>query len=226
MGSKCGRVLAVAAHDLRTPLAVVAGYLGLLLRQHKGPLSRRQRELLGNMEKAVESLSKLVTQLSDLSSLESQTLLLNRQEVRLAALIKDASAELVRNGAGKITLRGAIPRASLIGDQRRLRAAFSTLFATAMREMMPPQSIVVQQVLQPARSGTSAVIAIGAHSNVEQLLTVPARRLTAFDTSNGARNLEALIACRVITAHGGETWMLRRQHDGPGVMIRLPITSS
>jgi K+-sensing histidine kinase KdpD len=226
MGSKCGRALAVAVHDLRTPLAVIAGYLGLLARQHAGTLSRQQRELLANIEKAADSLTKLISQLSDLSSLESQTLPLSHQQIKLAAIVKEVSAEVARDVAGKIVLRGAMPRASLVGDEQRLRAAFNTIFTAALRESKPPQTIVVQQVVRPARSGASALIAVGEKTNVETLLKVPPRQLTGFDAPNGARNLAAVVACHVIKAHGGHTWMLRGQREGPGVMVGLPLKSS
>jgi signal transduction histidine kinase len=207
-------------------LAVIAGYLGLLGRQHAGTLSRQQRELLANMEKAAESLTKLISQLSDLSSLESQTLPLSQEQIRLATLVKEVSAEVARDVAGKIVLRGAIPRAILVGDQQRLRGAFSTIFTAALQESKPPQTIVVQQVVRPVRSGASALIAVGDKTNVEALLKVPPRQLTAFDAPSGARNLAAVVACHVIKAHRGNTWMLRVQRDGPGVMIGLPLKSS
>jgi K+-sensing histidine kinase KdpD len=226
MGSKCGRALAVAVHDLRTPLAVITGYLGLLGRQYASTLSRHQRELLANIEKAADSLTTLVSQLSDLSSLENQTLALRHQPIKLAAIVKETSAEVARDVGGKIVLRGAMPRASLVGDEQRLRAAFGTLFTAALRESKPPQTIVVQQVVRSARSGASALIAVGEKMTVEMLLKVPPRQLTGYDAPNGARNLAAVVACHVIRAHGGHTWMLRRHRKAPGVMVGLPLQSS
>lgn len=207
-------------------MAVIAGYLGLLARQHAGTLSRQQRELLANIEKAADSLTELISQLSDLSSLESRTLPLSQQQIKVAALVKEVSAEVARDVAGKIALRGAMPRAILVGDRQRLRAAFSTIFTAALRESQPPQTVVVQQLVRRVRSGASALIAVGEKTSVEALLKVPPRQLTAFDTPSGARNLAAVVACRVIKAHGGNTWMLRGQREGPGVMIGLPLRSS
>ena len=39
---RCAQALATAAHDLRTPLAVVSGYIELLMSGKLGPLTDRQ----------------------------------------------------------------------------------------------------------------------------------------------------------------------------------------
>jgi len=41
--------LASAAHDLKTPLAILNGYVELLQKEKLGPLNDRQREILGDM---------------------------------------------------------------------------------------------------------------------------------------------------------------------------------
>jgi len=41
--------LASAAHDLKTPLAILNGYVELLQSEKLGPLNERQREVIGDM---------------------------------------------------------------------------------------------------------------------------------------------------------------------------------
>jgi signal transduction histidine kinase len=48
--SACRDALAAAAHELKTPLAIMGGYLHLLLTQKLGPLTEQQLEVLGEME--------------------------------------------------------------------------------------------------------------------------------------------------------------------------------
>jgi len=42
--------LASAAHDLKTPLAILNGYVELLQSEKLGPLNERQREVNGDMQ--------------------------------------------------------------------------------------------------------------------------------------------------------------------------------
>jgi signal transduction histidine kinase len=46
----CRDALAAAAHELKTPLAIMGGYLHLLLTQKLGPLTPQQLEVLGEMQ--------------------------------------------------------------------------------------------------------------------------------------------------------------------------------
>lgn len=46
----CQDALAAAAHELKTPLAIMGGYLNLLLTQKLGPLNARQLEVLSEMQ--------------------------------------------------------------------------------------------------------------------------------------------------------------------------------
>ncbi len=46
---KTTNALASAAHDLKTPLAILNGYIELLQSQKLGPLNDRQKEVMGDM---------------------------------------------------------------------------------------------------------------------------------------------------------------------------------
>jgi signal transduction histidine kinase len=54
----CIHGLATTAHDLRTPIAVVAGYVDLLLSQKLGHLSERQTDVLKEMSESIVRLQK------------------------------------------------------------------------------------------------------------------------------------------------------------------------
>ena len=46
----CREALAAAAHELKTPLAIMGGYLNLLVTQKLGPLTQQQLEVLSEMQ--------------------------------------------------------------------------------------------------------------------------------------------------------------------------------
>src|SRR5215470_7585815 len=52
--------LASAAHDLKTPLAILNGYVELLQSEKLGPLNDRQREVIGDMHSSGQRLQRYI----------------------------------------------------------------------------------------------------------------------------------------------------------------------
>jgi signal transduction histidine kinase len=59
---QCSQALAAAAHDLKTPLAVLSGYIDILASRHIGPLTPRQEGVLKEMAESVERLKRFTNE--------------------------------------------------------------------------------------------------------------------------------------------------------------------
>ena len=111
--------IANASHELRTPIFSLGGFLELLRDEELDEETRR--EFLGTMAEQVERLSKLATDLLDLSRLDAGRLRLARERVSTAELAHDLSDEFVG-----IALRRGHPLEALVesdgfalGDRER-----------------------------------------------------------------------------------------------------------
>jgi signal transduction histidine kinase len=62
--------LATMAHELKTPLAIIAGYIELLLGQRAGPLNDRQRQILEDSQSNCARLQKFIQDFLASSALE------------------------------------------------------------------------------------------------------------------------------------------------------------
>jgi signal transduction histidine kinase len=83
--------VANASHELRTPLFSLAGFLELLDDEELDEPTRR--EFLGSMREQVDRLTKLASDLLDLTRLDSGRLTVEREPVDLAALAADLAEE-------------------------------------------------------------------------------------------------------------------------------------
>jgi len=72
--------LASAAHELKTPLAVMKGYYDLLLSGSLGKLGQKQKEILGESKESCDRLVRLVSMFLNYSALESGKLVLQLRE--------------------------------------------------------------------------------------------------------------------------------------------------
>ena len=81
--------LASAAHELKTPLAVMKGYYDLLLSGSLGKVSDRQREILQESKESCDRLVRLVSMFLNYSALESGKLVLQLRENDLRDCIND-----------------------------------------------------------------------------------------------------------------------------------------
>jgi len=72
--------LASAAHELKTPLAVIKGYYDLLLSGSLGRLTEKQRDILQESKDSCDRLVRLVSMFLNYSALESGKLVLHLRE--------------------------------------------------------------------------------------------------------------------------------------------------
>jgi signal transduction histidine kinase len=73
---RCAGALATAAHDLKTPLAIMLGYTELLLSTKLGPLNDRQKQVLEDVRSSGARLKRLIDDFLTFSALETGNLIM------------------------------------------------------------------------------------------------------------------------------------------------------
>ncbi|HVM17266.1 MAG TPA: histidine kinase dimerization/phospho-acceptor domain-containing protein [Gaiellaceae bacterium] len=96
------RLVSLACHDLRTPLATVHGFARTLLRLPDVP--EQQRRYLGMVDAASVQLTELLEDLGLAARIEAERWEPNVQEVELSELAADAFAEV---DAGAVDVSGS-----------------------------------------------------------------------------------------------------------------------
>ena len=99
---KTTNALASAAHDLKTPLAILNGYIELLQSQKLGPLNERQREVMGDMFSSGQRLQHFIQDFLTFSVLETGELRMQYLEGDLNACL----SEVCRIWSGPFQQRG------------------------------------------------------------------------------------------------------------------------
>jgi len=217
------KLLSLSAHEFRSPLTVVAGYIRLLLQERAGPLGEQQRRLLEEAEKSCARLSQLLAELSELSQLESGTAPFNRGSVRVESLLGDAIASLpdLPDRAVSIDL-AADSTLTVHGDASRLRTALESILLALRRELVPGDRLAVRA--DPVGRDTLC-ITIGDARRPEPPDQFDPSSMVAFDEWRGGNGLSLPNARRVIEAHGGRLCRPGGDVEGDGktsAVILLP----
>ena len=109
------RFLGVAAHDMKTPLAVIQSYFAYLLEGDGGSLSDQQRGMIERSGQRIHELLNLIGDLLDIPQIESGQLVAEMAEVRIGELV-----------------------ARCLEDQRRLAAEKSIDLTALVEPDLPP----------------------------------------------------------------------------------------
>ena len=218
------RAMSLAAHELRTPLSVIAGYVRMLLREQGGPLSDKQRKMLEEAERSCGRMSVLVSEMSELGKLESGQLQIERRPLDLAALVVELASRMHegRDRGVRLEVRGADKPLPIVGDRARLEAAINALLYASLRERGEP-GVVVADCSATAGDEPAAVLAIGDETALRDLTQAPC---APFDEwGRGGLGLALPVARRVVEAHGGVLWSEKHTSAGSkaGSALRIPL---
>jgi two-component system, NtrC family, sensor histidine kinase KinB len=130
-----GEVVAVASHELKTPLTSLQMNL-LMLQEKADNLTARQREILTAAVAGGEELAATIDELLDLTRIEAGQLQLAKQRVDLDALVEQVSRTFrPRYQDAEVALRVVreAPTAIVQGDPARLRIVLVNLLTNALK---------------------------------------------------------------------------------------------
>jgi signal transduction histidine kinase len=124
------RFFAAASHDLRQPLQAIGIYCSLLKKRAQGPLE----PLAKSLASAVDSLSKLVEELLEISRLDAGAIQPRLQQVLLDELLAQIAQEFTPLAHGKgLELRVRKPRLAVESDPVLLARVLRNLLGNAIR---------------------------------------------------------------------------------------------
>jgi signal transduction histidine kinase len=86
---RTNNALASAAHDLKTPLAILNGYVELLQSEKLGELNDRQREVIGDMRSNGQRLQHFIEDFLSFSVLETGQMKLNYETADMNACLSE-----------------------------------------------------------------------------------------------------------------------------------------
>lgn len=194
------------AHDLKTPLTSIVGYLTLLEESPELPLEYRVKYTGITLEKAYR-LEQLINEFFDITRFNLQSVVLENNRIDLAMMLNQMAEEFypVLKEKNLICTVQADEKINMIGDADKLSRVFDNLMRNAVNYSYPHTEISISAV----RTDYKAVVTFknrGDKIPPEKLSMIFEKFFRADHSrtsSTGGAGLGLAIAKQIVEQHGG-----------------------
>ena len=215
------------AHDIRTPLTAVIGYLSLLDEAHDMPTEQKAKYVGIALDKA-ERLETLINELFEITRYHMETVQLKKTSVDLYALLAQVIEEFypslsARGNSVNVSIEDSL---NVIGDPEKLARVFNNLLKNAVAYSYPNTEISISS----ERKGKNVVVIFKNHGQTieEEQLSGIFEKFNRLDearlSDTGGVGLGLSIAKEIINLHGGEI-IAQSNNETVTFTIILPAVS-
>ncbi|HYY53382.1 MAG TPA: ATP-binding protein [Myxococcales bacterium] len=217
----------VAAHELKTPVAILKGY-ALTLKRTDPALPARSRRMLEAIDRGAERINRVVDDLLDISQARFDTLHLSPAPVDLDELVRGAVASVHASELHRIVVRCEDPAPLMVrADSARTRQALRNLLSNALK--YSPAGGTIEVVLSADRERAEARASVRDFG-----IGIPAQRQVGIfrlfyrahtDTPHdyGGLGVGLYMAKELIKRQGGRIWFESREGEGSTFSFTLPL---
>lgn len=241
--------LASAAHELKTPLAVMKGYYDMLLSGSLGKLTDKQRDILDESKDSCERLVRLVSMFLNYSALESGKLILHLHENDLRDCISEVVTrwhDAFQRKNVRLETRLDNRLAPFKFDYQKVLQVVANLLDNALKHTPDGGSVTLaaephfwdrRTARKPApeekRRGEETTPNCIHVSVSDSGPGIPAEfhqeifeDFVRVDRSSSGMGLGLAIAKRLVQAHRGKIWVESEPGSGSRFTFLLPLTET
>ncbi len=220
-------LVSIVSHELRTPLTSIKGYLDLVLMGASGPVSKQQSSFLEIARNNTERLSDMISELLDLSRIESGRIELDVQVVSVEKIISRVADSLHKSFQDReLTLALDIPPdlPEVFGDPGRIAQILTNLLSNALKYTQKGGATV--RVRQTSRALQIEVVDTGVGVSTEDQEKLFTRFFRADDAAvrqQPGTGLGLNITKSLVEMHGGQIWVESEPGVGSTFGFTLPL---
>jgi two-component system phosphate regulon sensor histidine kinase PhoR len=212
--------MATAAHELKTPLAVVKAYAQLMRKRGQG-----DPRGLDAITRQTDRLNRIVHQILDVARFRAGAGDLRRERFDLAALTAEVVARMQRAAGGRLSLEHG--PAEVVADRERIAQVVESLLENALR-FSPAGGPVEARVARDAREVVVSVRDRGVGIPADRQPRVFERFYRAHAGTAedyGGLGLGLDVSREVVERHGGRIWFESEEGRGSTFSFSLPVVA-
>ncbi|HSW81623.1 MAG TPA: ATP-binding protein [Candidatus Saccharimonas sp.] len=219
--------VSMAAHELRTPLAAIRGYLELITFKAGRTLNSEATSYIRQALKSSTELGGLINNLLDVTRIERRTLALTFEKIDLAAELQQSVEEAAftaKDKEIKLIYDGIRVPSFVAADEIALHEVINNLIGNAIKYTDPGGTVTVRlqrenDAYQVAVVDTGIGIPVAAQPN---LFTKFYRVHGGLNSGSTGTGLGLFIAKSIIERHGGSITVQSQEGSGSTFTFIMP----
>lgn len=214
----------LAAHELRTPVAVLRGCTQALMRTSE-ELPPPRRRILEGILRGVDRIERIVKALHYVSEIELGRIGLVPEPIDVSTLVAKVVSDMAGASAAHSVHLMHTDAAVVRGDRERLRQVVNTLVDNAIR-YSPRGGDIDIEVRRGEREVVVSVRDHGVGISMAQRSRIFQRLYRAHvGTDDGGMGLGLFVAKAIIDHHGGRIWFESKEGEGTTFSFSLPLAT-
>lgn len=213
-------LVSTVAHELRSPLTSVKGFTATLLAKWDRFTDDQKRVMLETVNADADRVTRLITELLDVSRIEAGRLEIKRQVVDLPAAVQRAFEGHIAGGEPRerfvLDVRGELPEMWL--DQDKIDQVLANLVENAVSHGDGTVTVAVE----PADGGAAVYVRDEGEGISPEMAARIFRRFWRGGKRRGGTGLGLFIVKGLVEAHGGRV-TAGSAPDGGGAQFRIGL---
>ena len=217
--------IAMASHELKTPVTSLKGFTQILLRRFKDRDDEQAVQFLTRMDNQLKKLTKLINDLLDLSRIQTGQLSYQDEHFVLDTVVRGAIEVLQTTTVQPLRYEGEEQQVVFYGDKQRIEQVLLNLLTNAIKYSPPNSPIIVYVTYGPGEAQVSVQdFGIGIAAEHQARIFERFYQVTgAVEKTFPGMGIGLYLASQIIKRHKGCLTVQSIKGEGSTFSFTLPV---
>lgn len=221
--------VAVASHELRTPMTAIKSYLWMTLEGRGGPISEKQKHYLQGAYTSVDRLIRLVSDMLNVSRIDAGRVTLQLGVVDLRKIVQEVFEEVMPHAQEfglTLTMNPAQNLPQVVADFNKIKEVFFNIIGNALK-FTPKGGTITVSFAQKDNMIETTIADTGTGINPTNLSKLFQKFSMITDSYIADRSIQGTglglyISKFLVDLHGGRIWAASEGH-GKGTQFTFSL---
>lgn len=216
--------LSIASHELKTPLTTIKGYIQMMNRFMPETATDKFKEIVSKTGQFVERLSNLISELLDVSRIQTGNIELHREVFDFDEMIAE-TVEGIQSACKthQIIIKGS-KLGNYNGDESHLIQVINNLLSNAIKYAPDSETVELHKSLVSDYLKVSVIDkGMGINHDEQKKIFERFYRVSEIQTKYPGMGIGLYVCDQIIKNHGGTLWVDSEKGKGSNFSFTLPL---